>query len=208
MKIKPCVYIVDDDKAVRESVGMVIEKAGYDYQIFESAEQFLDEFPPDSPGCLVLDMNLKGMQGNELQTELLQRNIKLPILFLTAYGDIPNTVRAIKAGAVDFLTKPVPSKVLIECIEIALDLDLERRIQVSPGTEFLARINRLTSREMHILPYALAGCPNKEIGLKLGISYRTVEVHRIRILKKTGATNFLELAKLCEDNKIQLAKIS
>jgi FixJ family two-component response regulator len=208
MSTTPCVYIVDDDKAVRESIAMVVEKAGYDFQIFESAEQFLENYLPTPLACLVLDMNLGGMNGDQLQETLNRCDIELPIIFLTAYGDIPMTVRAMKTGAFDFLTKPVPSKVLIERIEAALDQDIQKHLQVMPDNECLVRLNTLTSREMEILPFALAGTPNKEIALKLGISHRTVEIHRIRILKKTRTANFLELAQLCETNKVLLNKSS
>ncbi|MGZ8144724.1 MAG: response regulator transcription factor, partial [Methylosarcina sp.] len=109
MSTEPCVFIVDDEYAVRHSLGLVMETAGFAYRAFESAEDFLQNYCPDQPGCLLLDINLPGLNGDELQAELIRRKIHLPIIFLTAYGDIPMTVRAIKSGAVDFLTKPVPS---------------------------------------------------------------------------------------------------
>src|SRR5512137_2074688 len=120
MSDKPCVFIVDDDYAVRDSLKLIMETASLEYQTFESAEHFLQTYSPGKPGCLLLDVNMPGMNGHELQTELIRRNIHLPIIFLTAYGDIPMTVRTIKAGAVDFLTKPVRRKVLIELIQAVL----------------------------------------------------------------------------------------
>src|SRR5512137_1135210 len=120
MNTQPCVFIVDDDFAVRDSLQLIMETASLAYQAFDSAEHFLQSYYPDRPGCLLLDVNMPGMNGDELQTELIRRNIHLPIIFLTAYGDIPMTVRTIKAGAVDFLTKPVPSKLLLELIQAVL----------------------------------------------------------------------------------------
>jgi len=133
-----------------------------------------------------------------LQTEMAQHQINLPIIFLTGNGNIPMTVRAMKAGAADFLTKPVPSKVLIERIQAVLQQEAQMHERNEAKQALQNRLDQLTSREMEILPLALAGLPNKEIARQLGISYRTVETHRIRILQKTETTNFLELSQLCE----------
>ena len=205
MNIQPCIFIVDDDHAVRDALGLIMETAGLAYQAFESAEQFLQTYCPVQPGCLLLDVNLPGLNGHELQAELISRNIHLPIIFLTAYGDIPMTVRAIKAGAVDFLTKPVPRKLLLERIEAVLqneamahEHDIAKQAQCSC-------LNTLTARELEILPLVLAGHPNKIIAKHLGVSYRTIEIHRIRILKKTGTTHLLELANLCQACQISPA---
>ncbi|MDO9106897.1 MAG: response regulator [Methylovulum sp.] len=198
MSIQPCVFIVDDDYAVRDALGLVIETAGLACRTFESAEHFLESFSPGTPGCLLLDINMPGMSGHELQTELMRRNEHLPIIFLTAYGDIPMTVRAIKAGAVDFLTKPVPSNVLLERIQAVLQQVLQLHEQALAGQALCDRLNDLTTRELEILPLLVAGHANKEIARYLNISYRTVEIHRARVLKKTGASNLLELARLCE----------
>ncbi|MGZ8918722.1 MAG: response regulator transcription factor [Methylobacter sp.] len=198
MSNKLCVFIVDDDYAVRDSLGMLLEAAGLAYQTFESAEQFLQDYCPDKPGCLLLDVNMPGMNGDELQEELIRRAIHLPIIFLTGHGDIPMTVRTIKAGAVDFLTKPVSSKLLLERLQAVLQQEAQVHEQATAQQTQRNSLNSLTSREMEILPLALAGIPNKQIAKQLGISYRTVELHRIRILQKTGAANFLELARLCE----------
>jgi FixJ family two-component response regulator len=199
MSLRPCVFIVDDDDAVREGITLVIETAGIACQAFESAEDFLKTISPNDSGCLLLDVNLPGLNGHELQAELNRRKIHLPIIFLSAYGDIPMTVRAIKAGAVDFLTKPVPSKVLIERIWAVFEQEPQLTEKIKSENDFQDRIAHLTYREMEILPLAIAGIPNKEIAIRLGISYRTVETHRIRILKKTGTVNFLELASLYDE---------
>ena len=157
MNIQPCVFIVDDDFAVRDSLELVIETAGLACQTFENAEHFLQAYCPGRPGCLLLDVNMPGMNGDELQAELIRRNIHLPIIFLTAYGDIPMTVRTIKAGAVDFLTKPVPSKLLLERIQAVLHDETRIHEQAMAEQAFCNRLNSLTSRELEILPLVVAG---------------------------------------------------
>lgn len=198
MNIEPCVYIVDDDDAVRDGLGLVLEMAGFVYHAFESAEQFLAAYCPRQPGCLLLDINMPGLNGLELQEELNRRGIQLPITFLTAYGDIPTTVRAMKGGAVDFLTKPVPSKQLIEHIQSMLQQATQLYEKCQAMHTLCSRLNHLTPREMELLPHIAAGLSNKEIARNLGISYRTMEVHRARILEKTGVVTLLELGHLCE----------
>ncbi len=195
-----CVFIVDDDDAVRDGLGEVMEAAGFHYQAFESAEHFLQAYCPDKNGCVVLDLNMPDMTGDELQTELIRRDIHLPIIFLTGYGDIPTTVRVIKAGAVDFLTKPVSSKLLIERIQTVLEQEVRKYEDAVLADQALCRrLNGLTSRESEVMSLVVAGHSNKEIARQLGISHRTVEVHRARVMEKTGATSLLELARLCED---------
>ena len=203
MNIQPCVFIVDDDDAVRDSLGLVFETAGLVYRTFESAEHFLETYSPDTPGCLLLDMSMPGLNGDELQVELIRRNIHLPIIFLTAYGDIPMSVRAIKAGAVDFLTKPVPSKQLIERIQAVLKHEAQIQEQNRAKQTLCDRLNCLTSRELELLPLIVAGKSNKEIARQLDVSHRTIEIHRARVLKKTGAANLIELAHLYEACQLQ-----
>jgi FixJ family two-component response regulator len=185
----PLVYVVDDDAAVRDSLLLLLESAGLRAAEFDSAEAFLAAHRGDQPGCLVLDVHMPGMDGLELQNELVRRGELMPIIFLTAHGDVPKTVRAMKAGAVDFLTKPVNGKLLVERVQHAVELS-----ETAHKRE--ARLKSLTQREREILKLAVAGQPNKQIARELGISYRTVEAHRSRILSKTGATTLLELANL------------
>jgi len=186
---QPLVYVVDDDAAVRDSLSVLLESAGYSAAAFADAGEFLAAHRTGQPGCVVLDVHMFGMSGLELQHELAVRRVLLPIIFLTAYGDIPTTVRAIKAGAVDFLTKPVDGRLLLERVKAALAASEEaHKRQV--------RLASLSQREWEILHLAVAGQSNKSIGRALGISHRTVEVHRSRILSKTGATTLLELAYL------------
>jgi FixJ family two-component response regulator len=202
MSTELCVFIVDDDYAVRDGLALVVETAGLTCQTFESAEHFLQSYSSDQRGCLLLDLNMPGLDGLELQAELIQRNIHLPIIFLTGYGDIPQTVRAIKAGAVDFLTKPVESRDLIRRINAVLQTESKMHNQFMQQQEFCNRLNSLTPRELELLPIILAGLSNKQIGRKLDISYRTVEVHRARILNKTGVANLLELGHLYEASQL------
>ena len=200
MSHSPYVYIVDDDDAVRNALALIVETAGLNCKTFPNAEQFLANYRSGDSGCLILDVNLPGLNGHQLQHELNYLNSHLPIIFLTAYGDIPTTVKAIKAGAVDFLTKPIPSQDLLKRIREVLDLEANKATTLVKEQGFIDRINALTEREKEILPLALAGIANKDIAQRLGISHRTVEIHRIRILKKTNSQNFLELSRRIEDN--------
>ena len=194
----PCVYIVDDDSAVRDGLSLFLETSGLHCKTFANAEEFLAQYRPDGPGCMVLDVNLPGLNGPKLQCELNALKIRLPIIFLTAYGDIPMSVRAIKSGAVDFLTKPIQSEMLLSLILEVLKLEAGAEREIADQLNFQAIMHTLSEREIEILPLANAGISNKEIAQRLFISHRTVEVHRRQILKKTGAQNFLDLSRLCD----------
>jgi RNA polymerase sigma factor (sigma-70 family) len=192
----PAVFIVDDDPAVRDGLALLLEASGLDAHPFESAETFLAQCDPDRWGCVILDVRMAGMSGPQLHDEMLRRGWHLPVIYLTGHGDIPMSVRAIKSGAVDFLTKPVSGDQLLEQVNQALQ---SQRAQHEEHEELEARkqcFARLTPREMEVLLLALAGHNNKEIGRRLDISFRTVEIHRSRVLQKTGATNMLELAHI------------
>ncbi|MGF1643399.1 MAG: response regulator transcription factor [Thiotrichales bacterium] len=184
------VYLVDDDAAVRDALLMLFETEGMEARAFADARQFLDAFEPGWTGCLLLDLRMPGMSGIELQTELSRRGCQLRIIFLTAFGDIPTTVQAIKRGAIDFLTKPINSQLLLRRVKEALGecttTEASRRVH----------LDILTTRENEILQHIVIGMTNKEIARVLGISHRTVEVHRSHILQKTGCSNSLELAHL------------
>lgn len=202
MNTQACVFVVDDDDAVRDSLGLVFETEGLAYQTFGSAESFLESYCPGQPACLLLDVNMPGLDGHELQAELTRRQIQLPIIFLTAYGDIPMTVRAMKAGAVDFLTKPVSTELLIDRVQTALGLQIASFSQAVAAQVHCDRLSALTARELEIMGMVVGGLANKEIARHLGISYRTVEIHRARVMEKTGASNILELARFYESCRV------
>lgn len=192
----PTVYVVDDDAAVRDSIALLLESAGLEAKGFDSAESFRKTWCSDMTGCVLLDLQMPGMSGIDLQTFLIEQHSGLPIIFLTAHGDIPTTVHAIKAGALDFLTKPVDGARLVERVRAAMacvDPIVERRNEKSDGC---ARLEHLTEREREVLKLALSGLSNKEIARHLQISYRTVEFHRSRILSKTGASSLIQLAHI------------
>ncbi len=190
------VFVVDDDAAVRDGLALLLDTAGHRVRLFGSAEAFLGQIEGSAPGCLILDLHLPGMSGQALQSKLIDRRISMPVIFLSAHGDVQTTVRTIKAGAEDFLTKPVEGAVLLARVEEALAHDHQRRERVAREAAVRGVLARLSAREMDVLKLAVDGMANKEIGKALGISHRTVEVHRSRILLKTGTTTLLELVAL------------
>lgn len=187
------VFVVDDDQAVRDGLRALLETSGYEVEASPSAEAFLAAFDASRPGCLVLDVRLPQMTGLELQAELARRGSTLPIVFLSAHGDIPMTVAAMRAGASDFLTKPVDGALLVEKVEAALRTG---SAQAAGAQAAQARLGSLTEREREVMDLAVGGLTNKEIAQALGISHRTVEVHRGRVMQKTRAAHLLELAQL------------
>lgn len=190
------VYVVDDDAAVLDSIRMLLEAAGYAVAVFHGAEDFLEICTSDTRGCIILDVNMPDMDGPALQEELIRRGMHLPIVFLTGHGTIPLTVRAIKSGAVDFLTKPVSGSVLLERVREAMSkcADLQKQARVSQTIS--ARLATLTEREREVMKLAVEGHTSKEIAQRLDISYRTVEIHRAHLMRKSGASNMLELARI------------
>jgi FixJ family two-component response regulator len=199
---EPVVFIVDDDPAVRDSLTLMIEQAGINVRSFESAEAFLSAYRPDFFGCIILDVLMPEIDGLQLQEELSLRKIVLPVIFLTGHGDIPMSVRAIKAGAVDFLTKPVTREKLLTCICSAFDVAEQRINEVSYNQDAISCLAKLTEREREVMALAVKGCSNKVIASRLGISYRTVEVHKSKITHKTGAKNLLDLARIAHEGNL------
>lgn len=192
------VFVVDDDEAVRDGWSILLESAGYRARLFEDAESFLEQFDTASAGCIILDLNLPGMSGPELQQALIRKQVHLPIIFLTAHGDIPTSVQAMKAGAEDFLTKPMDGAALLACVRRALVQDTQRRKLLAQQGMARSTLARLSNREIDVLKLAVQGKSNKEIGKDLGISYRTVEVHRARILLKTSTSKLIEWSALAQ----------
>ena len=196
MSTEPTVYVVDDDAAVRDGLALLLETAGLPVRTFDGASAFLADYQPGRTGCLVLDVRMPEMSGPELQVELNRRGSDLPVIFLTAHGDIPTTVQAMKGGALDFLTKPVVGSELLDRVHAALEKSARAREQAAMTEALRERIEALTRREREIMALVAAGHANKEIARTLGISHRTVEVHRARVMQKTGVTNLVELSRL------------
>jgi FixJ family two-component response regulator len=198
MTANATVFVVDDDAAVRDSLTLLLEQENFVVEAFDSAETFLATCRPTRRSCAIVDIRMPGMDGMELQSELSKRGVALPVIFLTGYGDIPMSVRSIKKGAVDFLTKPVTGSALMQSVQAAL-LESDRlnsRSEVAQNAA--ARIASLTERERGVMALAVEGLPNKEIARRLGISHRTVEIHKARIMQKTGADTLLDLARVAD----------
>jgi two-component system, LuxR family, response regulator FixJ len=188
-------FVIDDDEPVREGLKLMLETEGYTVELFPSAEVFLETLQPNRRGCIILDLRLPGMSGTELQAELGRHGVNLPIVFLTAHGDIPMTVSAVKAGASDVLVKPVEAKKLLERIKQMMD---EAAARDAGTEETREQLQELTSREREVLVLAAEGMSNKDIAAQLGISFRTVEVHRAHLMQKIDASSVVDLLKFVE----------
>lgn len=194
----PTVFIIDDDPAIRDSLTLMIAQENISVMTFESAEAFLATYEPKCLGCAVVDIRMGGMDGLQLQEEFAKRNFLLPIIFLTGHGDIPISVRAMKSGAVDFLTKPVTREKLLTAIRTAI-LESEKTLEENIHQQNAqSRLAELTDREREVMALAIRGFANKEIARVLHISHRTIEIHKSKIMHKTGTTNLLELARLAQ----------
>lgn len=193
------VFIVDDDLAIRDALALMIEQEGIAVNSFDSAESFLDACQPELFGCVIIDILMPKMNGMQLQEELTKRRVLLPVIFLTGHGDIPMSVRAMKAGAVDFLTKPVTRDKLLSSVRSAMRESEKLLRDNSNHQDALSRLASLTDRERDVVMLATQGHPNKEIARRLGISHRTVEIHKSKIMHKTGAINLLDLARIAHD---------
>jgi FixJ family two-component response regulator len=195
------VFIVDDDPAIRDSLSLMIEQEDFTVQAFDSAETFLAARLPQRKGCAIIDIRMTGMDGIQLQAEMLKQHILLPIIFLTGHGDIPMSVQAMKTGAMDFLTKPVTRDKLLTSIRAAI-LQSERVLSENAHhQEALSHLAGLTDRERDVMLLAVQGHPNKLIARQLGISHRTVEIHKSKIMQKTGAVNLLDLARIVHEGE-------
>ncbi len=190
------VFVVDDDQAVRQSLEMLIKSVGHTVQTYRSAQDFLDAYDTEKPGCLVLDIRMPGMSGLELQKTLRQRHIDIPTIFITGHGDVPVAVRALKDGAFEFLEKPFSKQMLLEHIRDAIKADEERRTQRGASNKMEARMSSLTERERQVMDLVVEGKVNKEIAAALGLSKKTVEVHRANVMQKLQADSIAELVKL------------
>jgi RNA polymerase sigma factor (sigma-70 family) len=197
----PDVFVVDDDPSVRSSLKFLISTVGLHVETFDSAEAALQKLTPDAPGCLVLDVRLRGLSGLDLQSELAARNCQVPIVFITGHGDIPMTVRAMKAGAVEFLTKPFRDQDLLDAVRVALERARARREQEKEITDLQQRFDSLTSREREVISMVVAGKLNKQIADQLGTAENTVKVHRSRAMDKMHAQSVADLVRMFEKLK-------
>ncbi len=195
-KLDPIVFIIDDDEAVRLSTEMLIRSMGLRAESFASAAEFLDDFDPQQPSCLILDIRMPGMSGLELQEHLVESNLSVPIIFVTGHGEVPMAVKAMKAGAIDFIQKPFRDQELIDRVHAALEKDAEARVKASEIQAINAKMQTLTARETEVMQLVVDGKANKEIAFDLGLSPRTVEIHRARVMSKMGAGSLAELVRL------------
>jgi FixJ family two-component response regulator len=198
------VFVVDDDPSIREAIESLLKLAGLRVETFGTAQEFLRNERPDLPGCVVLDVELPGLSGLDLQRELAAHGIKLPVIFITGYGDIPMSVRAMKAGATEFLTKPFRDQDLLDAIQQALERDRAARKHSSETAELRKRFDALTSRESEVMSLVVAGWLNKQIGFELKISEITVKIHRGRVMSKMGAQSLAELVRMTERLEIPI----
>ena len=195
---QPIVFVVDDNASLREAIKSLLRSVGLQVEAFGTAADFLKNKIPDVEACLVLDIRLPGVSGLDFQAELAKANIHIPIVFITGHGDIPMTVRAMKAGAVEFLTKPFRDQDLLDAVQIALERDRTRRAEDRAVDELRAHFDALTPREQQVISLVTAGLMNKQIAAELGVSEITVKVHRGSVMKKMGARSLADLVRMAD----------
>jgi FixJ family two-component response regulator len=200
------VFVVDDDASVRESLKNLIRSVDLRVEAFGSAQEFLRSKRPDLPGCLVLDVRLKGLSGLDLQKRMADADIEIPIIFITGHGDIPMTVRAMKAGAVEFLTKPFRDQDLLDAIQQALERDRKARDERAQVENLHRRFDSLTPREREVMALVVTGLLNKQIAGELGTSETTIKIHRHQVMEKMGAGSLAELVRMADKLRIPTRK--
>jgi FixJ family two-component response regulator len=197
-ELEPIVFVIDDDALIREGIQSLIRSIGLRAETFASARDFMAEKRPDAPACLVLDVRMPGLSGLDLQRQLSGANIHIPIIFITGHGDIPMTVRAMKEGAMEFLTKPVRGQDLLDAVQKAITHDRGVRTDRAELMETRKRFSSLTPRETEVLNLVVAGLLNKQIADELGMSELTVKTHRAHVMEKTGAESLAHLVRMAE----------
>ena len=195
----PTVFVVDDDEGVRNSLRFLLKSVGLATRALSSAGEFLDTYKPSQAGCLVLDVRMPGMSGLELQQQLNLRGAVIPVIFITGHGDIPMAVEAMQQGAFDFLQKPFRDQDLIDRIQRALERDARNRTALDQHARIRERLDSLTPREREVLALMTRGKPNKIMAAELGVSQRTVEIHRARVMEKSGASSLAQLVRMVMD---------
>ena len=202
----PVVFVVDDDPSVRRAIKRLVESVGLQVELFGSAQEFLRSKRPNAPSCLVLDVRLPGISGLDFQRELADANIHIPIIFITAHGDIPMTVRAMKAGAVEFLTKPFRDQDLLDAVHVALERDRARRQREAEIAVLRDRFESLTPREREVLPWVVSGLLSKQIADAIGATEATVKAHRSQLMRKMDANSVADLVRMAEKMGISVPK--
>jgi FixJ family two-component response regulator len=200
---EPIVYVVDDDASVREALGNLFRSVGLRVEVFGSAPEFLHSRLPDVPSCLILDIRLPRLSGLDFQVDLAEAGIHIPIIFMTGHGDIPMTVRAMKAGAVDFLTKPFRDQDMLDAVAAAIERDRNSRNEAKILSDLKARFMTLSPREREVMALVTTGLMNKQIAAEIGIAEITVKIHRGHIMRKMAAKSLAELVKMAQMLEIQ-----
>src|ERR1700737_2400562 len=196
------VFVVDDDPSVRRAIKLLLESVGLEVELFGSAQEFLPSGPTKGPSCLVLDIRLPGVSGLDFQRQLIEAKINIPIIFISAHGDVPMTVRAMKAGAIEFLTKPFRDQDLLDAVQVALERDRARRQREGEIATLRERFESLSAREREVVAMVVSGMLNKQTAAEIGTTENTVKVHRSRAMKKMQAQSLADLVKMIERLKI------
>lgn len=194
----PVVFVIDDDDAIRQSLSSLLRSVGLRVEVFSSPSEFLGSKLPNAPSCLVLDVRLPGVSGLDFQGELAKSNVEVPIVFITGHGDIPMTVKAMKAGAIEFLTKPFRDQDLLDAVQAGLTRDRTRRASLTSVSDLRKHFDLLTAREKEILALVSSGLMNKQAAAELGVTEVTVKVHRGNVMRKMGAHSLAELVRMAD----------
>ena len=198
---RPTIFVVDDDASVRDAISNLLEAVGLRAKLFASTEEFWKAPRPNGPSCLVLDVRLPGVSGLEFQEQLAKANLSIPIIFITAHGDVPMTSRAMKAGAIEFLMKPFQKEDLLAAVHHGLERDRIRREEQAEVSILQSRVEQLTSREREVMDLVVTGLINKQIGAQLGLSEVTVKIHRSRVMQKMEAASLADLVRMSDKLK-------